>query len=528
MLPHHASGTLGNMPQVELTPHAEESTYYIATMLMKFDNRLLQFVGLENNQTLFNWIYVILVFIVALAVGYVAKWIILFIVRKVGKHLISDWYHNLTQVDFFGKASRIIPALVFLILLRFTMFGKADLQDLLSRFTWIYIVFVISYSLGQIADAAWKHIDERENRRKLPLRGIVQLVKGIIWIVAAIIFMAILVDKSPGSLLAGLGVFASVLMLIFKDSILGVVAGVQLSENDSLHVGDWIKVNGTDANGTVLEVSLTQVKILNWDKTITTVPPYNLVSGSFTNYKNMQESHTRRISRSYFIDADSVVQTDDEMLAAYARIPLLKDWIKKKIQQRKDGKVQDAGNTDGLVDGSIDTNLGVFRAYLKLYLDSNPNISHDPGDTCFISTLAQTSTGIPLQLYCFTSTSAWTVYEAIQSQVFEHVAVMLYRFNLYVFENPTGRDTLLDGFMSPGKNPDVLFGIPYPFFNSSGTPQNPAYPIQQSASSEPGIMQPGASGLSQHASSLQQPGPKTGAAATSRPSDSTGKDSAGK
>lgn len=161
------------------------------------------------------------------------------------------------------------------------------------------------------------------------------------------------------------------------------------------------------------------------------------------------------------------------MLAAYARIPLLKDWIDKKIQQRKDGKVQDAGNPDGLVDGSIDTNLGVFRAYLKLYLDSNPNISHAPADTCFVSTLAQTATGIPLQLYCFTATSAWTVYEAIQSQVFEHVAVMLYRFNLYTFENPTGRDTLLDGFMSPGKNPDVLFGLPYPFYNSSGTPQNP-------------------------------------------------------
>ena len=244
-----------------------------------------------------------------------------------------------------------------------------------------------------------------------------------------------------------------------------------------------------------MEVSLTQVKILNWDKTVTTVPPYHLVSGSFTNYKNMQESHTRRISRSYNIDADSVVQTDDEMLAAYARIPLLKDWIDKKIQQRKDGKVQDAGNPDGLVDGSIDTNLGVFRAYLKLYLDSNPNISHAPADTCFVSTLAQTATGIPLQLYCFTATSAWTVYEAIQSQVFEHVAVMLYRFNLYTFENPTGRDTLLDGFMSPGKNPDVLFGIPYPFFNSSGTPQNPAFPVQKSASSEPAILSAGLSGI---------------------------------
>ena len=495
MIPQQTTNALDKLPDVELSGHAEESTYLVARLLMRFDDWLLNLVGLGHDHALFTWIYVILVFLVSIGVGYVAKWIILNVVRRIGKHLLSDWYQNLTSVQFFSKACRIIPALVFVIFLKFTMTGKAELEDWLNRLTWVYIVYVIAYGLGQVADTIWKHIDERENRRKLPLHGIVQLVKGIIWIVAAIIFLAILFDKSPGSLLAGLGVFASVLMLIFKDSILGVVAGVQLSENDSLHVGDWIKVNGTDANGTVMEVSLTQVKILNWDKTVTTVPPYHLVSGSFTNYKNMQESHTRRISRSYNIDADSVVQTDDEMLAAYARIPLLKDWIDKKIQQRKDGKVQDAGHPDGLVDGSIDTNLGVFRAYLKLYLDSNPNISHAPADTCFVSTLAQTATGIPLQLYCFTATSAWTVYEAIQSQVFEHVAVMLYRFNLYTFENPTGRDTLLDGFMSPGKNPDVLFGIPYPFFNSSGTPQNPAFPVQKSASSEPAILSAGLSGI---------------------------------
>lgn len=495
MIPNQTTNALDKLTDMQLSPHAEESSYLIARLLMRFDNWLLSLVGLEHNETLFTWIYVILVFLVAIAAGYVAKFFILAIVKRIGKHLLSDWYQNLTQIHFFSKACRIIPALVFVILLKFTMNGKAVLEDWLGRFTWIYIVFVISYAMGQIADVIWRHIDQRENSRKLPLRGLVQLVKGIIWIIAAIIFMAILMDKSPGSLLAGLGVFASVLMLVFKDSILGVVAGVQLSENDSLHVGDWIKVSGTDANGTVMEVSLTQVKILNWDKTVTTVPPYNLVSGSFTNYRTMQESHTRRISRSYNIDADSVVQTDDEMLAAYAQIPLLKEWIEKKIQQRKDGKVQDAGNPDGLVDGSIDTNLGVFRAYLKLYLDANPNISHAPDDTCFISTLAQTATGIPLQLYCFTATSAWTVYEAIQSQVFEHVAVMLYRFNLYTFENPTGRDTLLDGFMSPGKNPDVLFGMPYPFFNSSGTPQNPAFPVQKSASSEPAILSAGLSGI---------------------------------
>lgn len=169
-----------------------------------------------------------------------------------------------------------------------------------------------------------------------------------------------------------------------------------------------------------------------------------------------------------------MVRLDDRLIEEFRQIPFMKDWIDKKIEQKNAGKVEDVNNSAGLVDGTIETNLGVFRAYLKMYLDANPNISHP--DTCFISTLPQTSTGIPLQVYCFTSTSSWLPYEAIQDTVFEHIAVMLYRFHLYTFENPSGRDTLVDGYLSPGKNPDNMFGIPYPFFMNSGTPFNPGTP----------------------------------------------------
>lgn len=466
------------LPKMEIGRN--ESTYTIARWIMELDYLVLDFLGLEHHHTLFIWIYAALVFMIAFGIGYIAKWITIAAVRIAGKSIKTDFYLNLRKHEFFIKLCRIIPALVFLIFIQFTLASQGSLGAWLTRLTWIYIMFIAAKAFNTFVDVIWEHFDARENKRKLPLKGLVQLAKGIIWILVAITVIAILADKSPTSLLAGLGAFAAVLMLVFKDSILGVVAGVQLSENDSLHVGDWIKVHGTDANGTVAEVSLTAVKILNWDKTITTVPPYTLVSGSFTNYRSMQTSNTRRISRSYLIDADSVVQTDDAMIAAYARIPLLAEWITKKLAQRDAGKECDADNPEGLADGSLDTNLGVFRAYMKIYLDSNPHISHDPADTCFISTLAQTSTGIPLQLYCFTNTSAWTQYEAIQSAVFEHVAVMLYRFNLYTFENPSGRDTIIDGYMSPGKNPDALFGLPYPFFNDSGTPDQPGTSQKQS------------------------------------------------
>lgn len=459
-----------HIPKVELSHQAEVSTYAVARFFMDISTWLLSLFGLDSNAELFTFVYACMVFAVAFAIGYIFQAIILVIAKSVGKHINSDIYQLLLKDRFFTKACRIVPAIVFLILLQFTMGGKQTLLSLLTRVTWIYIIFIVAKSLTIVSSVAWKHIDARENSRRLPLKGLVQLVKGIIWIVAIIIIVAILVNKSPGALLAGLGAFAAVLMLIFKDSILGLVAGVQLSENDSLHVGDWIKVNGTDANGVVTEVSLTCVKVLNWDKTTTSLPPYSLISGAFTNYRSMQLSNTRRIQRVYMIDADSIVPTTDEMLDSFSSIPFLKEWIEKKKAQRDAGKVEDVANSEGLVDGSIETNLGVFRAYFKMYLDAHTRIEHSGGDNvCFVTTLTQSSTGVPLQIYCFTNTSAWLDYEAIQASIFEHLAAMLSRFNLVAFEYPSGRDTVLEGYLSPGKNPSDVFGMPYPFFNNELT-----------------------------------------------------------
>ena len=225
-------------------------------------------------------------------------------------------------------------------------------------------------------------------------------------------------------------------------------------------MGDWIKINGTDANGTVTEVSLTSVKILNWDKTTTCVPPYSLVSGSFTNYRTMQLSNTRRIQRSYTIDGDSIKPTTPEMLDAIREVPFMDKYITAKLAQKAAGKVEDINNSEGLVDGTIDTNLGLFRAYMKMWLDASPYISHT--SDCFVSTLPQTGNGVPFQVYCFTSTSKWFPYEAIMDTVFEHLAAMLHKFELVAFQAPTDRGTILEGYIN-GKDPDTIFGLPQPF-----------------------------------------------------------------
>jgi len=448
------------------------ASYALARMIMNVVDWLLEIFGLEHDRAVVTFFYSAVVLGLALLAGWAVQRIVLGLVGRTVRRHGSDMYASLVRARFFHRLCRLIPPLVFVMLIQFTLSARSSLSAWLTGATVLYMVYVTAQTLSALIYAVWEHVDTRENKRKLPLKGVAQLARGVVWMVAAVIAVCLLLDKSPGTLLAGLGAFAAVLMLIFKDSILGLVAGVQLSENDSLHVGDWIAVGGTEANGTVEEVSLTAVKVLNWDKTTTTLPPYSLISGGFTNYRTMQMSGTRRICRCCMIDADSVLPATDEMLARIAEVPFMADYIARKRAQRDAGRVADAANPEGLADGTIDTNLGLFRAYMKMWLDANPAIAHD--SDCFVTTLEQTSSGIPLQIYCFTATSAWTAYEAIQAAVFEQVAAMLHCFSLYTFENPSGRDTVVDGYLSPGGDISRVFGVPYPFYKPGAQP--PAAP----------------------------------------------------
>lgn len=444
----------------------------IARFIMYIVNWILGIFHLENEVNVVTFLYAAVVLALAIVAGYIVQRIVLGVLHLVTRRWKSDTFTQLSEAHFFHRLCNIIIPLVFLMLIAFTLSNHNTLSMVLTRASLVYMVIVVAMAISAFIKGTWQHINTSANKKKLPLSGLAQLAKGIVWIVAIIVSVAIILDKSPASLLAGLTAFAAVLMLVFKDSILGVVAGVQLSQNNSLHVGDWISVGGTNANGTVTDVSLTAVKILNWDKTTTTVPPYNLISNGFTNYRTMQTSNTRRICRSYMIDADSIQPATPQMLESLRKLPFMDAYITKKLEQRAAGKVADVNNPDGLVNGTIDTNLGLFRAYLKMWIDANANVSHV--DDCFISTLPQTSAGIPLQVYCFTNTSAWFAYEAIQDSIFEHVASMLSFFGLYTFENPSGRDTVVDGYLSPGKSMDKVLGIPYPFFTgpeiTSGQP----------------------------------------------------------
>ena len=327
-------------------------------------------------------------------------------------------------------------------------------REVVLRLMQTFIVFTFLRLINALLCAAFHIVSLRPDWQNKPIKGLRQTAQGFFSIVAVILIVAILVDKSPVKLLTGLGASAAVLMLVFRDSIMGFVSGIQLSANNMLQVGDWISVPKYGADGTVEEVSLTTVKIRNWDNTLVMLPPYLLTTDSFTNWHAMQLSGGRRVMRSVSIDMTSVHFCTPEMLARFRRIDLLRDYI-DRAEQRVEAYNAAHGIAPGerKINGLHQTNLGVFRAYLVRYLEEEVPVNKSM--TLMVRQLQPTETGIPIQLYFFTDTVVWVDYEGIQSDVFDHVLAVIPEFGLRVFQNPAGSDVAALGDFMQGDAADA-------------------------------------------------------------------------
>lgn len=407
----------------------------VAQWLLVHIHRLLDAVGLEKDQTAEEIIYAAIIVCLALFIGWATRNLVLYGVRKFMLLRHSTVGKELIEHKVLSRCSHIIPPLVLLALLPFAFTSETALRVVVLRGLLIYTVAVVCRAICTVTKFIWLRFDETRNSKNLPLGGILDTVVGIIWFIAIIVCVSIVVNKSPVNLLTGLGAFAAVLMLVFKDSILGLVAGLQLSQNDMLRVGDWIVVPSTIANGIVVDVSLTAVKVQNWDNTIVTLPPYTLVSTSFQNWRGMTESGCRQIARSVIIDSDTIVPATQDMISEIVtKYPIIKAYI---------NKIDSLGHPDynpglAVVNGTNQTNLGLFRAYMCQWLLNNPAIRSD--EQILVRLMPPTGEGIPLQIWCFTATTNFTAYEAIQSAVFEHVAVTAIDFGLRLFNDPSGTD----------------------------------------------------------------------------------------
>lgn len=359
--------------------------------------------------------FIIAVLLILLAVGldYLCQFIFVGSVRKLSEKSHYFWDTLLIKRKVVHNLVHAIPGILVYTLLPMAFIRGKELLLISQKVCAVYIVFVLLLAINGFLLVIMDIYNHREVNKNRSIKGFVQVFQVLAFFIGAIVIIAILMGKSPATLFAGLGASAAILMLVFKDTILGFVAGIQLSANDMLQPGDWITVPGSNANGVVQEITLNTVKIQNFDNTISTIPPYTLVNNSFQNWRGMVESGGRRVMKSIFLDLNTIKFCTPEMLDTFRKeIPLLADYQPDE--------------------GVTPTNSQMFRVYVEKYLTSLPVVNTDLD--LIISQLQSTEYGVPIQIYFFSRNKVWKEYERIQSDIFDHFFAMIPKFELKVYQ----------------------------------------------------------------------------------------------
>lgn len=399
-------------------------------------------------------IYIAVILIIAFVAGKVTHILTEKITQRIQKHKQYNLLGKLLEFNALKRLSTIIPPLITLALLPMALAEKPRLLNVAESIVWIYFTITIIRSLtvllSSIGDAAYSNKKYHDK----PIKGFIQITKIVTYIIGCIIIISILTDKSPFYLIGGLSAFAAVLMLIFKDTIMGFVSGILLLENDMLHLGDWIEMPGNAINGTVMDISLTIVKVKNFDNTIVTIPPYSLISGSFINWRAMSESGGRRIMRGYTIKTDNIKICTPEFLG---KMREFSPEMKRFIDCMENPEQRGLGEEEKKY-GTTDTNLGLFRAYVTYYLRNHPSLHRNM--LTMVRTLPPTEYGLPLQIYCFTNDTNWSHYESIQSEIMEHLAAVMPTFELLPYQSSSSHDSMINGLVERGFPIEKINGIP--------------------------------------------------------------------
>lgn len=417
----------------------------------------------QYYEPLIGWLneYPIIFTAVCLCLLALAAWIANYIVKVIlvrGIHGLlkwTPWPHDdlLIEHNVISRLSNTVPAMILSVGVKLVPGLPHEMEKTVENVCWAFIVLTLAIALGSTLDVFNILWNKRAAAAYRPIKGYVQIVKILIYLVAAILMIAALIDRSPVILLSGLGAMAAVLMLVFQDTLLSLVASVQISSNGMLRHGDWIEMPQANADGDIVDIALHTVRVQNWDKTITTIPTKKFLTESFKNWRGMTESGGRRIKRSLFIDQNSVHFLSAEEKNHLNEFVLLKEYLNGKERELEDWN-KCCGDSNPVNCRRI-TNLGTFRAYAELYLKNKPEINQDM--TLLVRQLPPTAEGIPLELYCFANTTAWAPYEGIQSDIFDHLLAILPEFGLRIFQIPCGSDFLnwrgLDGSYDHNSKP---------------------------------------------------------------------------
>ncbi len=397
---------------------------------------------------LVNWTTIFLLLMALSTISWllfvVVRPLILRVVKKAVGRTSTHIDDHLFGHGLFRWLSHIFPALLIYTVAPGLFESAPGLAKGLVLISSLYLLVAAYMVIDSLLNAIYAYFRTTVAARRLNLGTFVQVAKLLFALVTIVIGIAIVIGKSPIALLGGIGVFASILMLVFKDVILGFVGGVQLASNKMLSVGDWLEMPSHGADGDVEQIGLTTVKVRNWDKTITTIPTYALISGSFKNWRGMSESDGRRIKRSLFIDTNSIRLCDKEMLERFSHIEHIAEYLERKKEEiARWNAEKNAGVDKSEVNGRRLTNVGTFRAYMEAYLRNHPDINQKM--TLLVRQLASAGQGLPIEIYCFSSNKEWAAYEDIQADIFDHFYAVAPEFDLRLYQNPTGLD-FRDGF----------------------------------------------------------------------------------
>lgn len=368
----------------------------------------------------------------------VTRRVLLRMIRAVTKRTVWTWDDTLEEYGVFDRLAQMVPTLV----VQFGITLVPDIPDridkLIGNVALALTVLFALLAVSAVLNALEKLYQSTPQGAHRSIKGYVQLIKIFLFVIGAIVIIASLIDRSPLLLLSGLGAVSAVLLLVFKDTILSLVASVQLASNDMLRIGDWISMPSANADGDVIDVALHTVKVQNWDKTITTIPTWRLISDSFQNWRGMQDSGGRRIKRALNIDATRVGYLDDDALTRLRKSRLLDKYLARKHADIENWNKELGESGQVPINQRRLTNLGTFRAYAQAYIEAHPDVQ--PMMTRMVRVLDPTPQGIPVEIYCFTKTTAWLDYERIQGDIFDHLITILPEFGLALFQQPAGSD----------------------------------------------------------------------------------------
>ncbi|MCB0282781.1 MAG: mechanosensitive ion channel family protein [Calditrichae bacterium] len=389
-----------------------------------------------------DFVLFLLLFALAIIVFLVLKKIILKIAEKFIRRTKIKFDDYILNSGVFERAALLIPVLI----LYNAIYLFPGWESFFKNGSGILIAIIISRTLAAFTTGLSNYYSTLEIARQRPIKGYIQVLNLLIYMVAVIFIIALLTGESPWELLAGLGALTAVLLLIFRDTILSFVASLQIASNDLVHVGDWIEMPKYGADGDVIDIALHTIKVQNWDKTITVIPTYKLIEESFKNWRGMTAAGGRRIKRAIHIDLNTIEFCTDEMLDRFEKIRLIADYIQnKRTEISNDPKNKENEN----INKRRLTNIGTFRIYIEKYIQSHPKIHKDL--TCMVRQLAPTAQGLPLEIYMFTNDTAWVNYEAIQSDIFDHILAIISEFGLRVYQQPAGHDMARIQVNSPNK-----------------------------------------------------------------------------